>query len=561
MATALHPTPLQRLVNLLAHERRDLAVAITYSVAIGLLSLATPIAVQALVNTVAFGTVLQPLVVLAILVLLALCAAGVLQTLRMWVVETIQRRVFIRLGGEVAEKLLRVRADAFDQVHGPELVNRFLDAVTVQKSVALLLVDGLTIAMQALIGLILLAVYHPLLLAFDVVLLLLILVVLFGLGRGAIRTSIEESRSKYEMVAWLEELARHQTTFRSRQGAWFARERTTQIAREYISARRAHFRVVVRQAIGSYAVQALATSALLGVGGYLVISGQLTLGQLIAAELVVGAVVGGFAKFHKSLESYYDLLAAVDKIGYLQDLPTERGSGEFIAANPGPAALQLCDVGFAHSGPRELIRGVTAEFGAGKKIAIHGRGGSGKSTLLDLLYALRIPTRGTVQLDGYDYRDLCLEDIRAGIALVRDVDIFPGSLLENVRLGLEAHPAAVREALEAVGLLDVVGALSHGLQTQLATGGAPLTPSQSMRLMVARALLSGPRVLLLDEVLDRIDDLEMRGALVRTLFRAGTPWTLIVTTERPEIWPLCDHVYTLSDGVLTDEQSATVVER
>lgn len=549
-----HPSALQRLGILLAQERRDLGVAITYSVVIGLLSLAVPIAVQALVNTVAFGTILQPLAVLAILVLGALTVSAVLQTLRTCVVEMIQRRVFVRLAGEVADKLLRVRIEAFDRVHGPELVNRFLDAVTVQKSVSVLVVDGLSIAMQALVGLILLAVYHPILLAFDVVLILFIAIILFGLGRGAIRTSIDESMTKYDLVAWLEELARHQTTFRSQQGSSYARERTNEMARAYIRNRQAHFRILLRQAIGSYGLQALATSALLGIGGYLVISGQLTLGQLIAAELVVGTVVGGFAKFNKSLESFYDLAAALDKLGYLQDLPSERESGDQVTFQPVAAAIQLRDVSFAFPGHRELFRIPSVEFSPGSKIAIHGRGASGKTTLLDVMYALRTPHLGTIEIDSIDYRDLDLEVLRTEIALVRDIDIFPGTVMDNVRLGLNADQLAVRQALKQAGLLNVIAELSEGLNTELATGGAPLSPSQAMRLMVARALLSRPRLLLFDEVLDRIEDLQIRGTLVETLFAPDTPWTLVLVTERPEIWPLCDRVFMLRNGLLQEEQ-------
>jgi ABC-type bacteriocin/lantibiotic exporter with double-glycine peptidase domain len=149
---------------------------------------------------------------------------------------------------------------------------------------------------------------------------------------------------------------------------------------------------------------------------------------------------------------------------------------------------------------------------------------------------------------------LRLDDLRTQIALVRDVDIFPGSILENVRLGLEADPLGVRQVLEDAGLHEVISRLPDGLNTELTTGGAPLTPSQAMRLMVARALLSRPRLLLLDEVLDRIEDLQLRGRLVQTLFAPHTPWTLILTTERSEIWPLCDRVFILRDGSLEEER-------
>jgi ABC-type bacteriocin/lantibiotic exporter with double-glycine peptidase domain len=192
------------------------------------------------------------------------------------------------------------------------------------------------------------------------------------------------------------------------------------------------------------------------------------------------------------------------------------------------------------------------EFAAGAKICIHGSSGSGKSALLDLLLALRDPSAGSVELDDVDYRELRLPDLRDQIMLVRDVDVFPGTVLDNVRIGGSADPLTVRRALEQVGLIDAVAALPHGLATQLTTGGSPLSPSQALRLMIARAILAGPRLLLLDGVLDQIEDLQIRGPLVTTLFAADAPWTLVVTTEREAIWRLCDRVFVLRDRRLQE---------
>lgn len=550
MAVLQHPqpTPWARTYTLIRSERQDLAAVIIYSIAVGLLSLALPVATQSLVNTVAFGTVLQPLVVLSVLVFAALAAAALLQCLRYWVVEMIQRRVFSRLANRVADRLLRVRLEAFDSQHGPELVNRFLDVVTVQKSVALLLVDGLSLVMQVAIGMLLLAAYHPYLLAFDIALLVLIGIVLLGFGRGAVRTSIAESCAKYEVLAWLEDVARHRSAFRSRLADKYARNRTRALVSDYLRERAGHFRVLLRQITGTLALQACATSALLGIGGWLVIEGQLTLGQLIAAELVVSLIVSSLAKFGKSLESFYDLQAAIDKLGYLTDLPVERTTGEPMQFPSSPAALRLRGVKFSYPGQPDLLAAPPIDIQAGARVAFHGPSGSGKSTLLDLLLALRSPSSGSLELDGIDYRELRLSDLRDQIALVREVDVFPGAVLENVRLGVAADPLAVRRVLAQVGLLDEVSALPDGLNTRLSTGGAPLSPSQSMRLMIARALLAKPRLLLLDEVLDNIEDLKIRGPLVKTLFSANAPWTLVVTTEREEIWPLCDQVFALRRG-------------
>jgi len=223
----------------MAAERTDIWVLVVYSIAIGLLSLVIPIATQSLVNTIAFGVLFQPLVVFSILVLLGLSFAAVLKALRAHVVEVMQRRVFVRVCGDSLERLLRARIDAYDR-HGPELVNRFFDVVTPQKSGASMLTDGLEVIMAALIGMLLLAVYHPLLMIFSLLLLVSTLIVLFPLGIGAVRTAIDESKAKYAIAARLQELARHPATFKTPAGAQLAVERGSSLVAAYLDGRHAH---------------------------------------------------------------------------------------------------------------------------------------------------------------------------------------------------------------------------------------------------------------------------------------------------------------------------------
>jgi len=319
--------PLARLRAMLSGERRTLWVAVVYSIVIGLLTLVLPVAVQSLVNTVAFASALQPLVVLTLFVLLALAFSTVMNWSRAGVVEIVQRSIFARVATDVTWRLVRVRAEAFDRYYGPELVNRFFDTVTVQKSAALLLIDGLSIVMQTVIGMVLLAVYHPWLLAFDLLLIVAMVIIVFALGHGAITTSIRESKAKYELEAWLEQIAAHLVTFKSAGGAEYAVHRSQRLLEDYLTYRDTHFKILIRQIVGSFALQATASAALLGIGGWLVINRQLTLGQLVAAELLVSAMLSAFTKFGKQLEVFYDLCAAIDKLGALIDLPLERSGG------------------------------------------------------------------------------------------------------------------------------------------------------------------------------------------------------------------------------------------
>ncbi len=425
-------SPLKRLIGLIRPEGGDIRVVVAFAVGVGVLSLATPLAVEALVTTVAMNLLVQQLVVLSFVLLVCLSLAAAMRALQTCVVEAIQQRVFVRVTSDLAYRLPRVRVDALDREYGPELVNRFFDVVTVQKVGALLLLDGIAIVLQSVIGLLLLAFYHPYLLGFSLVMLGAMAFIVFQLGRGAVATSIRESRAKYDVAGRLEELVLAPLAYKLEGGAEFAMDRADILARRYLAARRDHFRIVLRQVVFALALQAVASTALLGLGGWLVIQGQLTLGQLVAAELIVVTVVGSFTKLGKHLEGWYDLMAAVDKLGHLTDLPLERRDGEADHAKEGVgASLRLRSVAFEYDGRGPILDGLDLDVHPGERVAIVGPSGTGKSTLVDLLYGLRAPTGGHVEIDGVNLRDLRLDgDYLTAYLLSRTVvpAIPPGSV-------------------------------------------------------------------------------------------------------------------------------------
>ncbi|MFN6105497.1 MAG: ABC transporter ATP-binding protein, partial [Planctomycetaceae bacterium] len=206
-------SPWARLRFLLRPEWSDIGVILVFAVVNGLLALATPIAVESLVNTVALGQLFQPLIVLTVFVFLFLAFGAGLKALQTVVVETIQKRLFARVAGDLAYRLPRVTAGATREIHLPELVNQFFDVVTVQKVSASLLLDGVSLVIGTLVGMMVLGFYHPWLLGIDLVLLALMFCIVVFLGRGAIQTSIRESKRKYAMAAWLEDLAASPLTF------------------------------------------------------------------------------------------------------------------------------------------------------------------------------------------------------------------------------------------------------------------------------------------------------------------------------------------------------------
>jgi ABC-type bacteriocin/lantibiotic exporter with double-glycine peptidase domain len=538
------PSPLARTRQLLELDREDIAVIVIYGVALGLLSLAVPIAVQSLVNTVAFGSLFQPLVVLTVLLAIALVGSAVLRALQVRIAEMLQRRLFVRIVSEISGRLPRVSAPALQAANGPELLNRFFDVFTTQKSVASLLLGGIDALLIALVGLLVLAFYHPILLAFDIVLIAGAIVVLIPLGRGGTKTSVAESKAKYAVAGWLEEMARHPLSFKLAGGAEFATHRAEVLARSYLDKRDRHFRVVYRQLMGALTIEVVASVALLALGGVLVIERQLSIGQLVAAELIVTAVVASIAKLGGKVEVFYDLVAAVDKLGEIFDLPLERAGGETPPrgeGDRGELVLSEVDLDLGHG---DTFGPVSFRLSAGESTSITSAPEHVTSSLVDAVFGLIPPRSGTIEIDGRDSRDLALPEARARIAVVRGTEILPGCIADNLRAG---NPELTAEeawsALTRVDLDQWVKAAPRGLETDLMADGAPLTRTQALALTIARAIAGGPSVLVLDRTLDQVSPAE-RVALFDAITSKRDMSVLLISDE-PELIERADHCFEL----------------
>lgn len=534
-----HMPPFQRLLEIVRADRDDLWLLLGLALGSGFLALASPVAVQALVNTVAMGGMGQPLLVLATILFFFLSFAGAVHVLESYLVEIVQRRIFVRLAADLAYRLPKVRSDAYDGQHGAELVNRFFDVLTLQKAGASLLLDGLSTLVQTCVGLIMLAFYHPFLLAFDVVLLLTIGAIVFVLGRGAVKTAIDESISKYALVAWLESVAGNIQTFRFGSGAAMATNRTDQLALDYLAAKRQHYRVLLGQVIGSVTLYAVASTALLAIGGYLVIDGHLTLGQLVAAELIVSSALLSLIKFGKHLEGFYDLMAGTDKIGHLLDLPLEESAATDTVFD-GPASLTVTDLQLGFADQKPLFAGFNMQIQAGEKVAVVGGPASGKTALAALLGGMREAQKGRIQINGQDLENLRLTHLRQHIAIVSRLEIFHDSVFENVRLG-----DVNLEATEVTTLLERVGLTHIALDTVLSPGGAPLSHSQAIQVMLARAIATQPSLLIVDGLLDGLNE-TLTEHLAPVLFATDAPWTLLLMTGSPQVAKLCERVVDLA---------------
>lgn len=541
--------PLRRLLRFASLDRADIVLALVYGVFVALASLAVPISVQSLVNTVAFGSVLLPVAILTIIVAGVLAFGAMTRALQAWVVEQIQQRMFVRGYLDFTTRLLDARPSSTRHVGVADLTARFLELPTIQKTVAVLILDGFDLALKVVVGLTLLAFYHPTLMLFAGAIAVALAAVVFLGGLGAFDTAYDESVAKYAAVHSLEAVMRAHEPLRTGGGRAYALAKADALARRYRDARARHFRKVLRQLIGSSVVKVAGAATLLGVGAVLVMRSQLTLGQLVASELVFATIGAAIVKLHKQLEAAYDAATSVEKLaGALDVIPA--GTAGAALTGSGPLAIELRGACLSHQDGH--LASATLAIPAGDRVVLTASAGEGQTLLCELLAASRVPTSGTIAYDGIDSRLLDPIQVQGQIAFVTDPAFIEDTILSNLRLCAPgADLAALSRVMDVVGLTDVVARLPEGLATVLVRSGRPLSRTQLWRLALARALLAQPRFLVLDGVLDHLGlDGAGRERALDAVF--ASPGTVFAVSYAPDVIARCNREVRLRAGSLQE---------
>ncbi|MCB2407005.1 peptidase domain-containing ABC transporter [Hymenobacter lucidus] len=558
-------TPVKRLLRLLAAERHDIGYLYVYAALTGLISLTLPLGVQSVIGFVSSGAVSTSLVVLISFIVAGTLLVGALQVMQVHIVEIIQQRLFARVALDFAVRLPRVRTELLNGQYLPELMNRLLDAPTLQKGLATLLLEFSAAALQILFGLLLLSLYHPIFIAFGLLLVLLLALMIRVTGPKGLSTSITESQYKYRVVAWLEDVARTVHTFRHPPRQDLALNRTDDLVDGYLVARQSHFRVLLTQYWGFVAFKTLITAALLIIGCWLLLSKQINIGQFVAAEIVIILTINAVEKVLLKLDVVYDALTSLDKIGHVLDLPVGGGATAGFQLAPASQGLrvELRHLGYTYPGAqRPAVLDLSLNLNAGDHIGLTGFDGSGKTTLLRVLAGLLEGHTGLVAYDGLALQDLAPESLGQVVGdNIAHQNLFEGTLLQNLVLE-QTHLSAedLTWVLELVGLREDVYGRPQGLNTPLGIG-TPLPDSTRQKLLLARALVRRPRLLLLDGFLPGVEPAERHRILSRLLAPAQ-PWTVVLSSSDPRVLALCPRLVVLRDGQLVaDGPYLQVVER
>lgn len=515
--------------KLLKPERNFIFLGIIYGIGISLLSLATPISVQMLVNTVAFTGLAGPLIVLSLTLFGLLLASGLLNALRVHLMEIFGRRFYARMVSEIALISLYAQNPFFSDDRRAPLFNRYFDIVTVQRNIPILVIGAFTVLLQAAVGFTLVSFYHEYFIAFNAVVIGLIWGIWIVWGRGAVRTAVALSHKKHAAAAWLEGLGASNGYFKSDRHIAHALTRTDGATGEYIEAHRSHFRYTFSQTIAFLVLYAAASAALLGLGGWLVIIGQLTLGQLVAAELVLSAVFFGLSQLGSYLTYFYDLCAAFEELSLFYNVEQEEPGGR-IAEETGSNALSFVNV-------RGDARGLPATFNfeieSGQQVMAHAANHGIQRLVTNLLKRHVNPLGGYIAFGGSDIMETEVHGLRREVMVLDRPTLVEMSIRDYLRLSAaDATPAKVTAAIRAVGLEGIIARFDKGLDTDLAATGWPLSLAETMQLKLAAAIIAHPKLLVMTQLMDAVPKDALQAALDSLAQSSGT--SVIYFTNRQE---------------------------
>jgi ABC-type bacteriocin/lantibiotic exporter with double-glycine peptidase domain len=541
--------PLARLWALLQPNRNDIKQIYAYAIFSGIISLSLPLGIQAIVNLIQGGQVSTSWIVLVVLVVLGVVVSGILQVYQMRISEKIQQEIFTRATFDFAYRLPRIKWQELVNKYAPELVNRFFDTLTIQKGLSKILIDFTAAVVQIVFGLILLSFYHSIFILFSLFLLLTLVIIIQFTARPGLSTSLKESKYKYKVAYWLEEVARVSQTFKMAGNSELPLQKADESVTEYLKSRQSHFKILVQQYGLLIFFKVLVISGLLGLGGFLVIEQSMNIGQFIAAEIIILMVISSTDKVIQSLETIYDVLTALEKIGQVTDLELEETEG--INASPinfySGDGFQLNNIAYQyHNAPEAIFSDFNLHIPPKAKLVISGDSGSGKSTLLKIISGTYSPTKGSILLNKIPLFNYEVESLRSHLGLMLKQDfIFEGTLMENITLGRpNISQEDIEWALHNMGLTNDIANLPNGLNSVLAPSQMYIGQNVVQKIKLARAIVSRPAVLILDEPLSHLNNSE-REIVSNFLMNQKQNWTLIVVSDCPHILSQADDIITL----------------
>ncbi len=558
MDTKMSLTPVKRFWMLLKPDKKEIRNVYVYAIFNGLVNLSLPIGIQSIINLIQGGQMSTSWIVLVVFVILGITITGILQISQLRITEHLQQKIFTRAAFEFAYRIPRIKLEALYHYYAPELMNRFFDVVSVQKGLSKVLIDFSTAGIQVIFGLVLLSLYHPFFIVFSLTLVIMVYFIFRLTAKRGLDTSLDESKNKYNVAHWLQELARTRITFMLAGPTQLPLNRINDKVDKYIDARENHFKVLVQQYALMIVFKVTVAAGLLVIGSLLVIEQQMNIGQFVAAEIIILLVVNSVEKLILSIESIYDVLTSLEKIGQVTDLELEdeeKGMDITNCIDSEGLSVELNNVRFMYPDKRKAIfDGASMRVEAREKVLVMGNTDSGKSTLLYLMAGLYDLEEGDISYNNLPLGNLDRHKLRSVIGdCLMDEQLFEGTILENITMGRErATFENVQWAVKNLGLESFIKKMPMGYNTWIHSGGRQFSKGVIDKLLIARSIADRPSLLLIKDTFTSLIGQE-REQIMSFLTSKEQKWTLVITSKDENLIDKVDRVITVENNLLIEK--------
>ncbi|HOY41476.1 MAG TPA: ATP-binding cassette domain-containing protein [Chitinophagales bacterium] len=540
---------IKRFLGLLRLEKSNVYFIYFYSILSGLLYLSLPLGIQAIISLMTAQQLSASLILLIALVVTGVFLNGFMYILQMRVTERIQVRVFTLMSLAYADRLPKLQEEAINDYHLPEMVNRFFDTSAIQKGISKILLEIPVATIQILFGLILLSLYSPIFIIFGFILITLLYIVIKLTAPSGMSSSFRESDFKYKVGFWIEEIARNLRTFKLRGKTDLALTKTNEYLDGYLEARNKHFRVLQVQFWAFTIFKTAVTAILLITGCWLFFENKINIGQFIATEIVIIMTLSSVEKIITSIDGIYDLLTSLEKASKILDKPIEKINTE-SALHIDTIDIDINKLSFRYAEEtRFVLNDISLNTKQGEKIAVVGTKGSGKSTLLHLLTGTFLNYDGAITINNLPLFSYDLHKLRSKIGIYfSESEIFEGTLEENLIVGLaDCDVNDIIHLAEQIGLKEFITKNRDGIYQVLSTHGKKLSESTKAKILLARAILKKPKLLLLDDFTYLLTKRD-KNTIIDFLFNSNQQYSIFIKTSDEEIMKRCDRILLMHEG-------------
>lgn len=488
--------------ELLAEDKKIFVYISGYAIFISILYLGLPLSTQLIINRIKHTALIQPVLIISIILIILLSMAGILSVLQKYLLEMYKRQSFVRITSKLFIKTAYTSKKNIAQELSNDLSGKYFEIFNIQSNMSVLAIEGLLVILQIIVGFIISSFYHPYILVINIITLIVIYITWKIFFNSAVDASIKRSQKKYNVYSWFDTLLNNTDELKNNQFRGYTMQKSHSLIAEYITARVKYWKIILLQTIIFVVLSSVVILAIFSIGSFLVIYGQLTLGQLVASEIIFISSIFSIGKLSSYFDRYYELVASIDKINYLLDLDENSAKQNQIKSSDNSALIQYNNVRILvnHDDYFEFNLAITPK----SLQTIDVKNEQEAMTLLELIRYNRYLHNKILHLNQLEYLD-------DQVVMIDNLQVMTEPLVCYLISSIDTTAndySTLENIFERFKLNHLINTLDHGLDTIIANK-YQLSHRATILIKLIRAILSNSKIIVIGGLVNILENTDL----------------------------------------------------